>query len=489
MDDAIRALAANRPEAEGYLDEASLPLNRLRLLIALDALMVEGSVGRAAARMGLGTPAMSRLLKQIRDLYGDPILVRTARGMVPTPFAETLRLRLRALAAEAQDLLEPSLPGAGPAGADRGWPGNRRPIVEAPPLALRGAAPPEGGPGPAAFARKLAAIGPRAEPRQRLARAIATIGAGTGRSRALSTEESEDALGIVLSGEADPVQIGAFLVAFQHRGVTASELAGLAAAARARAGALPTGGSVADLDWPVYLSPKSRFEPWFLLAARLVGRTGARVLLHGFGRDREGHDRLGAACARLGIPAAASLDAAGRALDRGGIVFLPIEAFAPKLRDLLGLYQLLEMRSPLSHVVHLLDPLGARASLLGAAPSAHRTLHRDAARILGCLNIGILPHTRDVAEARPNRAALIQRLVAGRPTELRLPAMPIERLDLPSGMSAADYLEAVWHRQAMDAYPRRVVLDTAALALTVLREEEAPGALISLRDEIEALWR
>lgn len=42
--------------------DASSPLGRLRLLIALDCLLVEGSVGKAAVRMGLSAPAMSRIL-------------------------------------------------------------------------------------------------------------------------------------------------------------------------------------------------------------------------------------------------------------------------------------------------------------------------------------------------------------------------------------------------------------------------------------------
>src|SRR3712207_901789 len=81
-------------------EEPFLKLGSLRLLLALDALLMEGSVSRAAERMGMSTPAMSRLLGQIRDVYGDPIFVRSSRRLIPTPFAENLRQRLRALAAE-----------------------------------------------------------------------------------------------------------------------------------------------------------------------------------------------------------------------------------------------------------------------------------------------------------------------------------------------------------------------------------------------------
>jgi DNA-binding transcriptional LysR family regulator len=62
----------------------------LNLLVALDALLVEGNVTRAAERLGLSQPAMSHALNRLRVLLDDPILVRTPRGMVPTPRAEEL---------------------------------------------------------------------------------------------------------------------------------------------------------------------------------------------------------------------------------------------------------------------------------------------------------------------------------------------------------------------------------------------------------------
>lgn len=66
---------------------ASIDLN---LLLALDALLTERHVTRAAERVGITQPAMSRSLQRLRALFGDPLLVRTAQGMIPTPRAEAL---------------------------------------------------------------------------------------------------------------------------------------------------------------------------------------------------------------------------------------------------------------------------------------------------------------------------------------------------------------------------------------------------------------
>ncbi len=62
----------------------------LNLLPALEALLRRRNVTRAAAEVGLSQPAMSRALARLRDLFGDPLLVRAGAGLAPTPAAEAL---------------------------------------------------------------------------------------------------------------------------------------------------------------------------------------------------------------------------------------------------------------------------------------------------------------------------------------------------------------------------------------------------------------
>lgn len=82
----------------------------LNLLAALDALLQEGSVVRAAARVGLTAPAMSRALARLRVVMHDPLFVRAGRGLVPTPRAVALRDRVHASHGEARSLLGPDAP-------------------------------------------------------------------------------------------------------------------------------------------------------------------------------------------------------------------------------------------------------------------------------------------------------------------------------------------------------------------------------------------
>ncbi|WP_411907007.1 LysR family transcriptional regulator [Rhizobium mayense] len=77
----------------------------LNLLIALDVLLTEGSVAAAAKKLNLSAPAMSRTLGRIRVLLGDPVLVRSGRGLTPTLRVEALRERLRLLAEDAQAII------------------------------------------------------------------------------------------------------------------------------------------------------------------------------------------------------------------------------------------------------------------------------------------------------------------------------------------------------------------------------------------------
>jgi DNA-binding transcriptional LysR family regulator len=79
----------------------------LNLLVTLDVLLAEGSVARAARRLGLSPSAMSRALARLREATGDPLLVRAGRGLVPTPRALELRGRVGQLVEDSEAVLRP----------------------------------------------------------------------------------------------------------------------------------------------------------------------------------------------------------------------------------------------------------------------------------------------------------------------------------------------------------------------------------------------
>ncbi|WP_083268588.1 LysR family transcriptional regulator [Lentzea guizhouensis] len=79
----------------------------LNLIEALDALLAENSVTKAAARLHTSAP-MSRALARLRRTFDDPLLVRAGRDLVPTPRALELRGEVHAIASRARALFAPS---------------------------------------------------------------------------------------------------------------------------------------------------------------------------------------------------------------------------------------------------------------------------------------------------------------------------------------------------------------------------------------------
>src|SRR5579859_6378180 len=68
----------------------------LNLLVVFEAILDERSLTRAAARVGLSQPGMSNALARLRALLGDPLFMRSARGMAPTARALSLGGPVRA---------------------------------------------------------------------------------------------------------------------------------------------------------------------------------------------------------------------------------------------------------------------------------------------------------------------------------------------------------------------------------------------------------
>lgn len=69
----------------------------LNLLVALQALLEERSVTKAAARLFITQPAMSRVLQRLRSQLEDPLFTRNGNELVPTPKAIEIEQRLPAL--------------------------------------------------------------------------------------------------------------------------------------------------------------------------------------------------------------------------------------------------------------------------------------------------------------------------------------------------------------------------------------------------------
>ncbi len=77
----------------------------LNLLVALQILLEERNVTRAAERLSVSQPALSKTLQKLRESFDDELFTRTAHGLVPTPRAETLGKDLPSLLESVENVL------------------------------------------------------------------------------------------------------------------------------------------------------------------------------------------------------------------------------------------------------------------------------------------------------------------------------------------------------------------------------------------------
>ncbi|WP_210396306.1 LysR family transcriptional regulator [Motiliproteus sediminis] len=82
----------------------------LNLLVYLDVLLRERNVTKSASQLGLSQPAMSNGLRRLRDLFEDPLLVRTSDGMTPTERALELQPVVREALAQLEKAIQPQVP-------------------------------------------------------------------------------------------------------------------------------------------------------------------------------------------------------------------------------------------------------------------------------------------------------------------------------------------------------------------------------------------
>ncbi len=293
------------------------------------------------------------------------------------------------------------------------------------------------------------------------ARFVTILGRGPGRSRALTRAEAREAFAMVLAGQADPHQVGAFMMLLRFRGEDADEIAGMAEAARSALGL--EGTPIADLDWPSYGAGRTRGAPWYLLAALALGRAGIAVLMHG-SNDFSAGIGVGQGLAALGIPACGDRVEAIAAIRDRGFAYLPLAAMAPPVEQLLGLRRLFGLRSPVNTVARLLNLGNAPAGVDGVFHPAYIDVHLGVAERMGRPGLLVLKGGGGEAERVPLKPATVHVWRDGTRSELTLAA--VEGLEAPTPREeTADMLRAVWVGEAAPPTALATILATIELGL------------------------
>jgi anthranilate phosphoribosyltransferase len=287
---------------------------------------------------------------------------------------------------------------------------------------------------------------------------VRILGKGKRGARDLTREEAREAMGMLLDGNAEDTQLGAFLMLLRHKEESAEELAGFTEAVRER---LKAPEIAVDIDWPTYAG-KKRHLPWYLLAAKCLARNGVRIFMHGGGAHTAGRMYTEQQLELLDIPRCENWADASAALDRGNLAFMPLGAWMPGLQHMIDQRNILGLRSPIHSLARILNPLGARCGLQSIFHPGYQANHREASRLLGDTSIVIKGEGGEI-EVNPDGVAHLYGTQAGASWDEDWPALSPQRHVKPAQLDP-QHLLAVW-QGGEDAYGELAVVATMALAL------------------------
>ncbi len=321
------------------------------------------------------------------------------------------------------------------------------------------------------------------QPEHPFAAYVRILGKGRTGTRSLTREEARQAFGMVLRGEVEDLQLGAFLMLLRVKEETGDELAGFVEACRDEMVAPPT-ALAADLDWSSYAGKKHQ-HPWFLLSALLLAGAGHRVFIHGSDGHTPGRLYTEEAMLELGLPVAPNWKEVETQLQQRRLSYLSLRHFCPALHRIMRLKPLLGLRSPVNTLTRMLNPLGCPASIQSIFHPAYGHLHRDTDRLLGQPRSLVFKGDSGEVEIKPQADTRLLLLDRGEQEELLLPRAINGRVGAVQA-PAVEPLRQLWRGERGDDYGLHSTLATAATALLALA---AADDLDTAQREAARLWR
>jgi anthranilate phosphoribosyltransferase len=314
------------------------------------------------------------------------------------------------------------------------------------------------------------------------ARFVRIVGRGPKLSRSLSADEAYEAMAMVLADAVEPEQLGALLGVLRYRKETPEELAGFVRAARETFVGID--GLSCDLDWPSY-ADRHKQLPYFLLAAKLLGAAGVRVVIHGL--EGEGTGTTRAVLAALGVTPDTSAAEADRSLATRGLAYLAVEAMAPALAKLFALRPRLGVRTAVNTFARALNPLAAPTQMIGVFHPNYSDTHMRTARLLGQSRAAIFKGGGGEAQRNPEKACDVLTLVDNDAATIRWPSLVDgERYPWREETLSPQRVADLWGGEIADAALVAAVTGTAAIALKLVGKATTIDQAQALAAE---LWR
>jgi len=312
---------------------------------------------------------------------------------------------------------------------------------------------------------------------------VRILGKGKSGTRSLSLEEAREAFSMILNNEADPIQVGAFLMLLRVKEETGEELAGFVQACREAMPAVAEGISV-DLDWSSYAGKKHQ-HPWFILSIMLLVQAGYRVFIHGADGHTPGRLYTEQALKDLQLPVAETWQEVASQLDSCGMSYLPLRQLCPPLDELIRLRPLMGLRSPVHTLTRLLNPLRAEASMRSIFHPAYGDLHRAADIILEQANSLVFKGDSGEVELKPHADTRLMFLRDDAHSDTTFNRTISERVASVEAPSTTPLLE-LWRGKKAEGYGLDAVLATTTAALALL---EPDSGLEGAKSRASELWQ
>lgn len=300
---------------------------------------------------------------------------------------------------------------------------------------------------------------------------VRIIGRGPNLSRPMTEEEMLEAGRMIMSGQVEPLQLGAFLCILRMRTEDPGEGAGFIRAVK-ECIKVPANAPAIDLDWSSYAG-KKRHLPWFVLSALLLSQNGIKVLMHGTEGHTPGRIYTPDAVRALGIEEASSLADAAARLQATNFTYLPLANLVPALQDILDLKPILGLRSPANTFARMINPLDAPYSIQSIFHPNYKEVHRDTEKLLGRSHMCVFKGEGGEIERRPGKPVIVENLHEGDYIDEEWPALMEDVVREDEDLSL-DRLGFVWRGEEENAYATAAVTGTAAIALRLMGRAGSP---------------
>ncbi len=302
---------------------------------------------------------------------------------------------------------------------------------------------------------------------------LKVIGKGPNMSRPFTQVEAREAMSMIIAGEIEPEQLGAFLLLLRYRGETAEELAGFVEAARDALN-LPSTSITPDIDWPSY-ADRHRQQPWFVLAALLLAQQGIKILMHGITGESEGYAPTRPVLKLLGIEVSPNIESASATMATKGLAYIGLEGFLPTIEALFDLRPVLGLRTLVNTFARAINPLQAPCQLQGVVHPPYREAHQSVSVLLGQPSAIVFKGGGGEVQRNPLKACRVAWVRDGVTGEEEWPALlPGTSFDWRDENLAPERVVSLWARKIHEPAVEAAIVATTALALHAVGRTSTP---------------